>query len=226
MKRNNLFMMAYIIFIFICAIVRLFGEFSHWQVIVAAITATSWIFALADFNHTAGSELNAISKVTLECAESSIENIQEMLTTINAFLNKNQTKAENELVRTKQEQVNHYVRTKEQVIKCLGNYEEMEFTAKKYSRVANISSRLAGTLTVVGFIGFFSILCFEGFSKIIISSQDIMTVMSFGIILLTQYMGDLSKEKRQKYKETTKNMDKGWKALKKSFELEVSKYAD
>ena len=226
MKRNNLLMIAYIIFIFICVVVRFLGEFPKWQVIVAAITATSWIFSLADFNYTVANELHTSSKEALECAETSIENIQAMLNTIDNFLRKNKGEAENELLKANQEQVDHYVRTRERATSCLGAYEKMESLAKKSSRLADIARKAASVLTVVGFVEFFSILSFERFSKVFIVSQDIMTVMAFGLILFTQYMGEVSKEKRQKYKKATDNINSGWKVLRKSFELEASHYAD
>lgn len=226
MKKNNLLMLAYITFIFICAIVRFFGDFPQWQVIVAAITATSWIFSLADFNYTAANELHSSSKEMLECAESSIENIQAMLNTIDVFLVENKSETENELLKAKQEQADYYGRARECAINSLDAYEKMKSLAKKNNRTADTAGKVASALTVVGFVEFFSVLSFERFSKVFINSQDIMTVMAFGLILLTQYMAEVSKENRQKLRESADAINSGWNALRESFELEASHYAD
>lgn len=49
MKRNNLLMGAYIAFVFLCLIIRAFGEYPMWNAIVAAVTFSSAFFAYADF---------------------------------------------------------------------------------------------------------------------------------------------------------------------------------
>ena len=48
MKRNNIFMLAYIIFIFLCVEVKSFWDFPMWGKIIAAVTTASWLFAVSD----------------------------------------------------------------------------------------------------------------------------------------------------------------------------------
>ena len=48
MKRNNMFMLAYIAFIFIAVWTKPIYDSSIWNRIVGAVTVTSWLFALAD----------------------------------------------------------------------------------------------------------------------------------------------------------------------------------
>ena len=222
MKRNSLLMLAYIIFIFICAIVRLFGEFPRWQVLVAAITATSWIFSLADFNYAVTSELHAISKDILEYEESCIENIQGMIDIIDAFL----TREKGEPHEAERGKTEHYTRTKQEAEKCLTAFREMKTQAKRNNCFADVAGKWAAVLTIVGFVMFFSILSFEKIAQIFTKSQDIMTVMAFGLILFTQYMGEVSKGQREKQKEAADAVRNGWDSLHKSFELEVSHHAD
>lgn len=218
MKRNNLLMIAYIIFIFICVVVRLFEDFPQWQVLVAAITATSWVFSLADFNYTTANELHAMSKDTLTFTESNIDNIQGVLNKIDSFLSENTS----ELPKIEQEEINNY---KVRVQNCIKSSEKLKAEAEKSNCIANISGKMASAFTIVGFVGFFSILSFDKLSKMCTNSQDIMTVMAFGLILFTQYMGEISKEKREKQKEASDAIMNRWDTLRKSFELEVSHYA-
>lgn len=226
MKRNNLLMLAYIIFIFICATVRFLGEFPQWQAIVAAITATSWVFSLADFDYTVANELHEISKDALKFSEFGIKRVQGLLKTAENFLSENKDKGNDELSEMEQEQRILYANTRQRGEACIKSYREIEATAKKSNHTADIAEKGASILTVVGFIGFFSIISFEGISKIFINSQDIMTVMAFGLILFTQYMDEASKKKRKKFQESTNAVNDNWNALKKSFDLEASHYAD
>lgn len=221
MKRNNLFMVAYIIFIIICVIVRLFGEFPQWQVIVAAITTTSWIFSLADFNYTAANEIHVISKNNLEFSESNIENIQNMLNAIDTLLDESKDGSPEATEKT-----NHYNCIKQSAVKCMEDYKKLKSDTKRYNLIANISAKIASVLTVVGFVAFFAIMSFDEFSKVFINRQDIMTVMAFVIILYTQYMSETSKEDRKKTKESAEQLINRWNALRETFELEASNHAD
>ena len=46
MKRNNYFMIAYMLFIGVCIIARVFVEFESWGRLVAAVTCSSWFFLI------------------------------------------------------------------------------------------------------------------------------------------------------------------------------------
>lgn len=226
MKRNNLLMLAYIIFIFICAIVRLFGEFPRWQVLVAAITATSWVFSLADFDYTVANELHKISKDALKFSEVGINHVQGLLKAVENFLSENKDKRNDKLSEMEQEQRTLYDNIRQKGEGCIKSYREIEATARKNNHTADIAEKGASILTAVGFIGFFSIISFEGISKIFINSQDIMTVMAFGLILFTQYMDEASKKKRKKFQESINAVNENWNALQKIFDSEASHYAD
>ena len=64
MKRNNLFMLSYIVFIFISFVVRIFCEYPMWSTLVVSISVSSGIFAFADYySGKASSELSAL-KIT------------------------------------------------------------------------------------------------------------------------------------------------------------------
>lgn len=226
MKRNNSFMLAYIIFIFTCVVVRFSGDFPQWQILVAAITATSGIFSLADFNYTVSIELCEASKDTLKYAETAIEDIQEMLKAIDVFLDQSKNEENNELSRTEQERIDFYMQTKTKALSCLKDCEEMKYDTQKSKRIANVAEKIASTLTVVGFFLFFAIMAFEPVSKFFTNRQDVLTVLAFGTILWTQYLDETSKEKRKKIRKTSAAANAGWKDLRKSFEKGVSTHAD
>ena len=221
MKRNNLFMVAYIIFIFICVAVRLFAEFPQWQLIVVAITATSWIFSLADFNYTVANEIRIISKDNLEFSEPNIENIQKMLNAIDVILDNSKDGTPEATEKT-----NYYNCIRQSAVNCIEDYRKLKSGTKRNNLLASIAAKLASTLTVVGFVSFFAIMSFDKFSKVFINQQDIMTVTAFGLILFTQYKSEIAKEERKKYKESAEQLSNRWNELREAFELEVSSHAD
>ena len=48
MKRNNIFMFSYIVFIFLAASIKMIYDYPMWSRVVVAITAASWMFAISD----------------------------------------------------------------------------------------------------------------------------------------------------------------------------------
>jgi hypothetical protein len=62
MKRKDIFILAYIVFIFLSAIIRQFIDFPMWNKIVVAVTAVSWMIALSD----GLLEISSLSKSTAD----------------------------------------------------------------------------------------------------------------------------------------------------------------
>ena len=48
MKKNNSFLIAYILFILICLVVKNYWDYPLWSTIVAAVTTASWLFSISD----------------------------------------------------------------------------------------------------------------------------------------------------------------------------------
>lgn len=221
---NNSLMIAYIISIFICVFVRLFGEYPMWPTLVAAITTTSWMISLADSNYAVATECRKYSEDVLMYAEAATMDIQRILDAIDKLLVGNDSGIDS--TQAGQEHLEHYSDTKKDVLHYLEQHQEIELKAHKILHYAGISEKIDVLLTVVGFVAFFAVLAFEQISKKLIDRQDIMTVMAFGLILLTQYVAAYSKEKRKQAQESYNRFMDGWTALRKSFESEVLHHAD
>lgn len=87
MKRNNLFMFSYIVFIFVCVVVRVFCEYPMWNTLIAAISFSSGMFAVADFfSGRASAELEA-SKVTKKLFDQTEKIISAQLKKVDTELN-------------------------------------------------------------------------------------------------------------------------------------------
>lgn len=224
MKRNNSLMIAYIIFVFISATVRFFGEYPMWRTLVAAITTTSWMISLADFYYATAIELRISSKEDLRYAEAAILDIQGMLDAIEKILVKNENRINS--TQTSQENMAHYVDMKNGGLHFLEKHQKIRSMAEKDKNRSDIDEKIAAFFAVAGFIAFFMILAFEQISTMFIDQQDIMTVMAFGIILLTQYTDAYSKEKRKRTQESHDILIGGWEVLRKGYESEVLHYAD
>lgn len=68
MKRNDIFMWAYITFVFFCIVLRIFWSFPLWGAVVLAITISSMFFAVEDIC----SSIARFSKETCDIADNFI----------------------------------------------------------------------------------------------------------------------------------------------------------
>lgn len=226
MKRNSSFMLAYIIFLAVCVVIRSFVEFPLWPALVAAITTASWIIALADFKYTIASELHLASKETSELAEAAIEDIQRILNTIDRILAENENIKKEELAPADQKRIEYCEKTKTKVLDSLENYKKRKLAIRNLKDRADKREKQGKVLTVVGFVAFFIILAFEPITKWFIDDQDVMTVGAFAIILYTQHEDEAIKEKRKNIRVFYDELNSEQEALRKSFELEVLHRAD
>lgn len=69
MKRNNIFMFAYIVFVFLCSLIKPFYDFPMWSRIVVAVTVASWVFAISDC-------LSCISNIQKELVDTQLPLVQ------------------------------------------------------------------------------------------------------------------------------------------------------
>lgn len=226
MKREKSLMIAYIVFIFICAIVRFLTIFPRWYALVAAITITSGLFSFADFFNTCAHEWRGIAQENGMYSEKTIPDIERMLKAMDVLFPKFEAGLIGQSPHLKQETIDQFLLNKEAAQTTLVAYQNMAEKVDRDKQFADIYERIAALLTVVGFIFFFVILTFEPIGSSLINSQDVITVVSFGLILLSRYLEDMSSTKRKKRQKDYDAVKNGWEALRKSFELEESHYAD
>lgn len=182
MKRNNLFMLAYIIFIFAACWLKPFWEYSLWNKFVAAVTVTSFFLTISDLLYSLTRASDEIMKFELKYINEVEPEFALMKKSLEDYL-------ELGLFENKDCIINN-IKILEQSFEDMRNYSNEIFErSKKCKNMANI-------ITVLGFLSFFLIIAIEQITFLIINSLDSITVSAFGFVLLTQY---LSEEKRNDF---------------------------
>lgn len=220
MKRNNLFFLSYIIFIFVCAAVRIFWDFPLWSAIVAAITTASCIFAFADMFKSQSEYQRAISSEQYEYAEYALDEIEMIKKANSARLKQSDTFIDYALY-SKDDQVKHYESSQQNIEDIENGCKSIKLCMTFYKVIAMISNGISVILYMAGFLALLCIIVFEPVAKLVIDSQELMTVWSFGIILFTQYYDGVSAERRKKNSDNIKASKDALDAIRTSIESEV-----
>ncbi len=210
MERNNKFMFAYILFIVFCGFARLFVEYSAWEEIVAAVTCSSWFFAVSD-SYRADIEdiqeyINITSNYSTSCLKSIkiiIEGIQNSISQAKADVNVNRDNVD-------------YVSKGEDIIQTLEEiipyFQDKEKESKdKQSKIKR--KEIGETIfTIGGYFTFFVILTFNTIAEIAIAVQDVLTVFAFASILVTQFFTTLNRKvnakKQDEFNEMIRKFEK------------------
>ena len=90
MKRNDIFMWAYITFVFLCVVLRIFWAFPLWDAVVLAITISSMFFAVEDLC----SSIARFSKETCDISDNFISTARKEISKDIEFLTKVDKKAD------------------------------------------------------------------------------------------------------------------------------------
>lgn len=167
MKRKDIFILAYIVFIFLSAIIRQFIDFPMWNKIVVAVTAVSWMIALSD----GLLEISSLSKSTADL----IPTVEEQ-----------KKKANRLLVAFDCDPASADI-TKDTLKNTLKRYDAIKkemVTLAKHEKPSAIASIV---FYFVSFLLFMCILCFEPLYDRFSRNQEFLTVAGFGLILLVQF---------------------------------------
>ncbi len=213
MKRNNLFMLAYIIFIIVCMFVRLICDYPMWHTIVSAITISSWFFAVADASSSDAEYLKQQIRIWLQFTEAEKVKAVETLDWAKAekqYVTENRDRYDEDLLKEKLVILNDVIGRMEHRIKDDETVdEELEPNnkkAQKYERVAEVC-------TIFGFLTFFCIMSFQTISKLVVSLQDVTTVAAFAIILATQYISEQRRLKNNAFEHRSAALLENWSSL-------------
>ena len=186
MKKNNVFMWAYITAIYICVHVRAFVDYALWDSIVLAITVSSGFFAVEDFFSVGHSFL----KESCDILENYIIKAKTNSKEDRDFFEKLKKKlvSDPKLEELNADMNNSYESLIALAKNTISNAELVErqigasrLKMKKYDTIANI----------LAYLGFLCLFCLVFFSPYIFVSdrlQEIITVMSFAIIMATQQL--------------------------------------
>jgi len=188
-KRNNMFMLSYTIFIFVAFVARLHWDFPMWAPIVTAITVASCIFSCADISNIVSVEYATDVKDFTPLLDGAMEKCKY----IEEFYSKHHAK----LVQLKE-------RDENMAEVLMEGPEIIADTRKQLTEICNglklkkimsaICRALTNSLVVIGFLSFFCTITFEPVNVWLVPIQDYLTVLAFGIMMLTQYFGNSVKE--------------------------------
>lgn len=200
MKRNNYFMIAYMLFIGVCIIARVFVEFESWGKLVAAVTCSSWFFAIADSYSSDVAHMQEYVDITANYASVNLKSIKTIITGLHDRITKLKSESEND---------DKAVSNGEQLIKDLEEimpyFQDKEKEIDKQRAKIKRRSFFSTLYTVAGFFVFFLIMTFNTIASIAEAHQDYLTVVAFASILLTQFFDPLQREqnakKRNEYEE-------------------------
>ena len=204
MKKHNLFLLSYTIFIFICLIVKCFWSYPLWGTIVAAITTASCILSCADITEVVSTEYGKDVKDFEPLLDSALDKCnyyEEFYSKHKASL---EQKKDNVIANILLESPGVLEDTKKQLI-------EIQNGLKLKKCVSNICKKVSGPLIVLGYLSFFCTVTFEPINGFLVPIQDYLTVFAFGILMLTQFWGNHVKEEHialeQNYREGNRLLD-------------------
>ena len=213
MKRNNLFFLSYIIFIFVCATVRIFWDFPLWSAIVAAITTASCIFAVADIAGVVAIEYaNDVGTYMplLESALKTCEELEKIIIIHRAEVLQNKIN-DSKAVDIIMDGSKILGDTKQQLTCIIKGVKSKEKTAERCKWIES-------PLIVCGHLAFFCIISFAILNDFFASIQDYLTVFAFGMIMVTQYFSNHVKEEHIELEENYKKTNMLLKDVRQSFQ--------
>lgn len=184
MKRNNIFMWAYISFIVICSILRICINFFLWTPIVLAITVSSLLFAFEDLFTSIAKAITDSMNITVDFTTEARKKLKKDFDFFDKLdekvtLHKNE---EPDLIKLQAslESVRTSLSEMEQIIEKLEqDTKDDKCSLKKYRKAANV-------FTYLGFLLLFCVMVFASFIHIPLIIQEILTVVTFAVILITQ----------------------------------------
>ena len=213
MKKNNLLMSAYIAFVFLCFVIRTFGEYPMWDSVVASVTFSSAFFAYADFFF---SYANALSDVC-DVADSFIGVTKKKLIVENAAFEEMSKQMD-----SVSEDKFDFLQIKESIIPIEKKHNEMESWIDSYINDINEKRKKIKTNIFIGemltFFGFFSFMCilvFLPITKAVVKVQDILSVLAFAIILLSNMNSVVQEDKLAKEKRGSEKAKKEYEECRK-----------
>ncbi len=198
MKRHNLLLLSYIVFIIICIIVQSFVEFESWSYVVSAVAISSAFLTYADFFYVYSKYyadscdmaerfiVDRGKKIKKERAI--IENIYSKMTDL-------KTKG----IDVSQDEINIEEAQKgcSEMENILSTFKDsIDFKRKKQKQFLF----RADMLTFLAFLSFLCLITFTNIAERIGKTQDIISIIAFAVVLSSQYVNSIFSEKQIKDK--------------------------
>lgn len=193
MKRNNLFMWAYISFIFAGILIRFFLDYPLWSSLVLAITLSSILFSLEDLFITLEKAVADSYDIAEAFSDSVYEDIGERLSLFDKI---------DDTLEQCQNTHNDIATVLNSFRPIMSNTEKLIQTLKNMLHELHVKKakqkhyqKLANTFAYLGFLLLFCTVIFASFIVIPTIVQEIITVLSFWIILVTNQIKIILLEK-------------------------------
>lgn len=204
MKKHNLFLLSYTIFIFVCLIVKYFWSYPLWGIIVAAITTASCILSCADITEVVAMEYNKDVKDFEPLLDSAFDKCNYY----ENFYIRHKTSLEQQ----KDNVIANILLEGSEILKDIKKQlVNIRNGLKLKKSLSGICRKVSGPLIVLGYLSFFCTVIFEPINGFLVPIQDYLTVFAFGIVMLTQFWGDYVKEEHivleENYREANRLLD-------------------
>lgn len=222
MKKNSIFLLAFVIFVFVCLIVKCFWDYSMWPTIVAAITVASWLFAFSDMFLVSHKTMCKTIALYEDYPEASYGMLARIKRAVEVRLTQIRGKEDSQSLHTKQDEIDYYSSVHETVIEMEALFQKDQKTVKKLKGKTKRYKMYANMFSFLGFLVLLCIMTFEPVAQYFVQSQEAMTVGAFAIILATQYCEGTSEDAQQNLQESFKKNYDALDVLRKSFESEVN----
>lgn len=205
MKRNNIFMWAYISFIFLAMILRLFFDYSLWSPLVMAITISSILFSIEDLDTSLAKTQSDMCDIKENFVIDARKRAEKILSFYEKMINILGNIDEDELKRTLKTCEN----SKEKLIRLLQFISDIDGESKNDRELQKRYQSRANILAFGGFLALFCILIFASMITIPAVVQDIFTVCSFWVILISHQIGIDKQTKNTDYMARCQKVQKG-----------------
>lgn len=190
MKRNSIFMWAYITFIFLAIIVRLCFDYPLWAPIVMAVTLSSVLFAIEDLYASLAKTLSDacdnkenFAPTAREKAEKTLAFHEKAIKHINCFENMKYDIPE---IQELQELQKALERNRDRLTNMIQVFSDIEQKAVRDREIQKGYLKHAAFLAYLGFLSLFCTLIFASFITRLTDVQEVATVFSFFVILITR----------------------------------------
>ena len=223
MKRNNIFMWAYITFMVLSCIVRLIADFSMWSPIVIAITVSSMFFAIEDLFSSISGMYERLNEIRDTCISGIKENFQQDIAVEGRIA---QAYEENKDLEAELRKLfPHFEKLQNYNSEIEINIAGIEADIAKGKKIHKTCHWASIAFAYLGFLLLFMSMILVSFVEISVEIQELITVVSFAIVLATNQVSNIASEYVKKEENATNHVLSSYdEAIKATQEMEVKVY--
>ena len=211
---NNIFMLAYVVFLFFVASSKKSIETDTWDHLVVAITVTSSLIAISDFMKT----LSGVIDSVVSDVEEPINEYGHILQAImdnSAYIG---SFAIDEKGINRKEELEEWLHNDEALVK------DTLFKIGRFKRHRGILSKYSTILLFLAFFLFFCIYFYPPLFNYFYNYIDEMTITAFGCILAGQLLSNFISEKLEGIKDRLLEKNDDMDILRRYLEKEATKH--